>query len=228
MTLILNIESTTNRGSISLTKDGKLIESLTADADSNFSAAITIYIQTLLSKHGANFYDLSAIAFSMGPGSYTSLRIGMSVAKGICFGTGIPLIGIPTLDLLTEASIHQKYEKNSLYIGMIDARRMDIYCSIYNSEKETILPESFVTLNDEWFHQWQGRTCILCGDGSKKVKALTLPNCILLYQEIEQSAELMTNPSYQYFLQKQFLDLAHSTPNYLKPPNITTQKHIIN
>lgn len=226
MTWILNIESSTNKGSLALTKDGQNQEVIWSTEEESFSQTITTNINKVLTNHKLKITDLQGIGVSMGPGSYTSLRIGFSVAKGICYGLGIPLIGIPTLKLIALKAIKINNAIDANYISLIDARRMDAYAAIYEFNSEIILPASFVTLNEDWFEQWTGKTCIIGGDGSSKLESLYLDRKNIHRLNIIQSAEIMDEISYNYFQTGNFEDLAYSTPNYLKPPNITTAKHI--
>ncbi len=225
--LILNIESSTQQGSINIAFGGTTIATKQGVEIGNFSERITVLIEELLTETGNKVSDLNAVAISLGPGSYTSLRIGLSIAKGICYGKKIPLIGIPTLEMLAYYTIEQFKHKKGFYISLIDAKRMDAYAAIYNEKMETILPSSFVTLTEEWIKQWAPNQLLIAGDGQNKIKMFNVSEFPLLLGPEDQRAEMMSKQSYNYYLRGTFIDVAYSVPNYLLPPNITKAKNIL-
>jgi tRNA threonylcarbamoyladenosine biosynthesis protein TsaB len=227
MSLILNIECSTQRGSVNLAADGKTIHQIIGNEESGLSSEITLLIKSLLDKAKEKVETLEAIAISLGPGSYTSLRIGMSVAKGLCYGADLPLIGIPTLELLANNAIEFNNKKEAYYISLIDARRMDVYVSVYNERGEILLPACFVTLTEQWFEQWRNKENVISGNCTEKIRTLNKIEATLKLSGIKQSAEIMSKPSHEYYTQKNFIDLAYSVPYYLKPPNITKAKNIL-
>ena len=140
MALILNIESATNICSVSIARKGELLGSKETRDDKSHSSLLTIFIRELMSGLQIEFSDLDAVAVSKGPGSYTGLRIGVSTAKGIAYGAGLKLIGIPTLQTMA-FSIIQRYtslrsNKNILLCPMIDARRMEVFTAFYTPDNK--------------------------------------------------------------------------------------------
>ncbi|MCG8577561.1 MAG: tRNA (adenosine(37)-N6)-threonylcarbamoyltransferase complex dimerization subunit type 1 TsaB [Flavobacteriales bacterium] len=215
MTLILNIETATKVCSVSVTKDGD--ELAVKDFHSeNFthSENLNLFIQELFNQLEYTLNDLDAIAVSSGPGSYTGLRIGTSSAKGLCYGLNIPLIAIDSLKSLA-ARINE--EEVDLICPMFDARRMEVYCAIYQKdlsvfqevEAKVIDETSFLDLLEE-------HKILFIGPGSEKVQeVINHPNAIF-NSEIPVSASGMNQLSYAKFQQESFEDVAYFEPNYLK------------
>ena len=138
MSVILAIETTTKNCSVALFQDGKELschEELSQDY--THAEKLTVYIQELMKQIKLSFNDLDAIAISQGPGSYTGLRIGTSVAKGLCYSLEIPLISIPTLKgMAYQASVSEKYD---LFCPMLDARRMEVFAAIYDKDNQELV-----------------------------------------------------------------------------------------
>lgn len=226
-TLILNIESSTQNGSINIAQNGETICSKQGLEIGNLSERITVLIEEILEQTGKKVSDLHSVAVSLGPGSYTSLRIGLSIAKGICYGKQIPLIGIPTLEMLAYHTREKYNHKEGLYISLIDAKRMDVYAAIYNEKMETILPACFVTLSEEWIEQWTSNQLFVAGDGQEKTKKIFVRGLPLLFGEDDQRAEMMSKQSFNYYQRGMFMNVAYSVPQYLLSPNITKAKNIL-
>ena len=159
---ILNIETATKNCSVALAKEGKTIFSKEI-AEQGYSHAekLHVFIETIIQEAGITFQDLKAIAVSQGPGSYTGLRIGVSAAKGLCYALQIPLIAVDTLTALA----HQVKEKNGIIIPMIDARRMEVYSAIFNSELQMIREVQAEILTENSFEQIQ-ETIYFIGDSN--------------------------------------------------------------
>lgn len=221
MALILNIETATTVCSVSLARDGELLNLKESRDEKSHSSLLTLFIEDVLSSCQSDMNDLDAIAVSKGPGSYTGLRIGVSVAKGIAYGAGCPLIGVNTLQAMAYAVANTltpvNNPVNTLLCPMIDARRMEVYLAFYTTHNrpfteikaEIIHPGSFSDiLRDHiiWFF----------GDGAEKCRhVLHHPNARFL-DNIETSAKSMVKISEQAYHEKQFEDLAYFEPFYLK------------
>lgn len=133
MAIILNIETSTRVCSVALSVDGKVVQIKETHTQNSHSEQITLFCDEVVKSHNITFNDLDAVAVSKGPGSYTGLRIGVSTAKGLCYGLGIPLIAISTLQSMASGMI-SKYndaERSTLFCPMIDARRMEVYTSLF-------------------------------------------------------------------------------------------------
>jgi len=142
---ILCIETSTSVCSAAVCKDGALIKQCISYEGSNHARLLPSYIEELLSFTREQHLSLDAVALSEGPGSYTGLRIGTSTAKGLCYGLSVPLIPIPTLEVLCEAARqHSAFsiQNSDILIPMIDARRMEVYTAIFDSESKVESPKS--------------------------------------------------------------------------------------
>ena len=137
MALILNIDTATSVCSVALAKDGKVITLKESNEGLNHSILLGTYTDEILKENNLNAHDLDAIAISMGPGSYTGLRIGVSLTKGLCFGAGKPLIAVPTLQALAQ-SVSSRLQEEAYYCPMIDARRMEVYTAFFDKDNRTI------------------------------------------------------------------------------------------
>lgn len=132
--VILNIETSTTCCSAAITVDGVSVASRSNLEGANHASELPVFIEQLLSEAKRNDWQLDAVALSQGPGSYTGLRIGASIAKGICYGLNIPLIPVDTLQVLCACAIQstdQEWKKNAVLCPMIDARRMEVYTAMY-------------------------------------------------------------------------------------------------
>lgn len=213
MALILNIETATKNCSVSLSNEGKTIVCKEIAAQ-NFSHAekLHLFIAEVLAENNLVFSDLSAVAVSQGPGSYTGLRIGVSSAKGFCYALNIPLIAVDTLQLLAK----QIQIEKGIILPMIDARRMEVFTAFYdknfnqirNVQAEIIDENSYAEI-DETLH--------LVGDGTEKFKnTLTNDKFIFHSNVIYPSAKEMSALSYEKFQNHDFVDVAYFEPFYLK------------
>ncbi len=213
MALILNIETATKNCSVSLSNEGKTMVCKEI-AEQNFSHAekLHLFIAEVLAENNLVFSDLSAVAVSQGPGSYTGLRIGVSSAKGFCYALNIPLIAVDTLQLLAK----QIQIEKGIILPMIDARRMEVFTAFYdknfnqirNVQAEIIDENSYAEI-DETLH--------LVGDGTEKFKnTLTNDKFIFHSNVIYPSAKEMSALSYEKFQNHDFVDVAYFEPFYLK------------
>ena len=221
MALILNIETATKNCSVALAKDGQTI-AIREIATQNFSHAekLHVFIEELLEETNLKLQDLSAIAASQGPGSYTGLRIGVSAAKGLCYALSIPLIAVDTLELLA-----RKIEiQSGIIVPMIDARRMEVFCAFFDS-KYAKIKETKAEIIDETSYQEIPETLHLIGDGAMKFKDILTDAKFKYYPEIEfPSAAEMAPVSFQKFQNNQLEDVAYFEPFYLKDFVMLTKK----
>jgi len=214
MPLILNLETATKNCSVSLSDCGKTIHLTEEVGDGYMHGEMLHYFikQTLTQAH-ADFKDLSAVAVSKGPGSYTGLRIGVSAAKGICFARNIPLISTRTLLCLAK-----KVKITSGFIvPMLDARRMEVYTAIFDENHQTIEKTSAKIINQHSFENWlQLGKVYFIGDGADKCATIiTHPNAVFL-NDFYPSAEEMSAVSFQKYQDINFEDVAYFEPYYLK------------
>ena len=183
MSLILNIETSTSVCSVALSEGEEVVFEKASFEGPSHAALLGVYMEEALEAAKSKGMKLDAVAVSSGPGSYTGLRIGVSVAKGLCFGYGIPLIGIHTLDILASAAIRKnKEEADCLYCAMLDARRMEVYSSIYDSHLNTIRATTADIVDADSYASFleNGKVCFF-GDGAAKCETvITSPNACFI------------------------------------------------
>jgi len=184
-----------------------------------------LFIQDVLSGANIEAKQLNAISVSTGPGSYTGLRIGYATAKGLAYALNIPLITVSTLQALTALAI-QQISTDALYCPMLDARRMEVYCAMYNHALEEIVPVNAIILSEENIIAFKKeRPVYFFGDGMPKAKELLNTLSSVCYIEnVVASAKALIPLAYQKFIQKEFDDIAYSEPMYLKEFYFATPK----
>ena len=214
MSFILNIETATTNCSVSLSKEGKTIV-LKEDNDKSYSHAerLHVYIDEVLKEANINSNKLDAISVSKGPGSYTGLRIGVSAAKGLCFALDKPLISIPTLDALA----HQVKMDDGIIVSMLDARRMEVYSAIYDSNYNQIRETQAQILDETSFNDYleQGKVYFI-GNGVEKTKTLiNHPNAIFIEAKLPSANDMSLLADTKY-KKNDTEDVAYFEPYYLK------------
>lgn len=221
MIYILNIETATNNCSVALAKEGRTILCKEI-AEEGYSHAerLHVLIEEIIKEAGITFQDLSAIAVSQGPGSYTGLRIGVSAAKGLCYALEIPLIAVDTLQVLAS----QANVSDGLIIPMLDARRMEVYSAIFtpNFDKKRAVQAEIIT--ESSFENLQ-ETLYFIGDCTEKCKpVLTKENFIFLGDIKYPSAKEMSFLSFEKYKKNDIVDVAYFEPYYLKDFMMTVSK----
>ena len=214
MAIILCLETATTNCSVGLAKDGKLL-ALKEDNSKNYSHAekLHIFINEVLQEVGMTTGDLDAIAISKGPGSYTGLRIGVSSAKGLCYSLDIPLISVPTLDLLaTKISGEQ-----GIIISMLDARRMEVYSAVYNSDLKQIRETQAQVLDESAFTKYlESSTVHFIGNGVAKFEEICKhPNAVFHTQQYPSAKEMAEIAEFKH-QKSDTEDVAYFEPYYLK------------
>ncbi len=221
MTYILNLETATKNCSVSISQNGKTILCKEmAEAGYSHAEKLHVFIEESLKESKLSFNDLSAIAVSQGPGSYTGLRIGVSAAKGLGFALNLPLISVDTLQVLaSQLSITE-----GVVIPMIDARRMEVYSAIFTSKFDKIREVQAEILTKNSF-KGISETIHFVGDCAEKAKTVLMSNHFIFHEEIiYPSANEMGVLSYQKFQQNEFEDVAYFEPYYLKDFMVTVAK----
>lgn len=225
MAHLLHIESTSTVCSVAISKDAELIAIKEINNGYTHAENLHVFIEQLLKETSLQAKDLNAISVSSGPGSYTGLRIGFSAAKGLAYTLQIPLITIETLKALSSEVIN-KDNLNAIYCPLLDARRMEVYCAVYDTQLNEITSLQALVLNEESIEVFnQGKDIYFFGDGMPKAKALlqTLPN-VHFIDDITASAGSMISLAFQKYTAKDFADVAYVEPNYLKEFFFTTAK----
>jgi len=229
MALILQLETSSDICSVALGKDGICISSADSHDINSHSEKLTLLILECMQKVHISIKDMDAVCVSGGPGSYTSLRVGISVAKGICYTLGIPLLAIDSLDILSEGIVKDKISQYDYIIPMIDARRMEIYHNIISANGQKIVETTPIILEADPFATYisSGNKLHICGNGAQKYYDSFSSNNLMLHHTTT-SAIFMTQKAYTLYLSKVFENVFSYTPNYLKAPNITkSQKKLL-
>jgi tRNA threonylcarbamoyladenosine biosynthesis protein TsaB len=213
MTYILHIETATKVCSVALSLDGELKQLLEINEDSYaHGEKLTLLIEECLKKENIKANLLKAISVSSGPGSYTGLRIGVSVAKGLCYALEIPLISIDSLECLYEIS--KKCYPNHTIIPMIDARRMEVFSKVYASNGSILKDISADILDEKSYSEFE--PFIVCGNCSDKLVDLWNHRNIIFDLNSTASAKGQVSISYAKYIENKFEDLAYFEPFYLK------------
>lgn len=224
--LILSIETSATVCSAALHQGGTLIRLSEVFIDKSHSQVLVPMVQELLKSSGMNFRDLTAVAVSKGPGSYTGLRIGVSTAKGICYALDIPLIGIGTLEGLARQYPAKQEEKNLIICPMLDARRMEVYTLLCRTDGTVVEPAHAKIINAESFHDYLSSVILVfIGPGSGKCKAIleNHPNSRVV-TGYEPSAKTIGELALIRYLKGEFENTASFEPFYLKEFQTTVPK----
>lgn len=228
MAVILNIETSTSVCSVAVSFDGMVLSHREDFEGRNHAAMLSGFIKDCLADISEKGLKPDAIAVSMGPGSYTGLRIGMSEAKGLAYALGLPLIGVSTLKLLAVTAMFSGYDfsDGTAFVPMIDARRMEVYTAAYDISLDTLMePQPLVLDSDSYAALLESHdSTLFFGDGSDKaVDVIRNPKAVFLHG-IKPLATNMMALSDLAFAGKEFLDLAYSVPEYIKSFQATKPK----
>jgi len=174
MSLILHIETATDVCSVALAKNAKILSIVESSGVYHHAENLTGYIRKVLDEATVSFKELSAVAVSIGPGSYTGLRIGLSTAKGMCYAGKIPMITVSTLDNMAEGmrmKLQEKLSKDHFLCPMIDARRMEVYLALYDGKLNPLLKPVPKVIDEKSIHDLLlDRTIFVGGNGAGKCK----------------------------------------------------------
>lgn len=216
--LILHIETSTELCSVALSRGDQCLAVRENSEGRNHAAMLTPFIDDLLNESNISIHQLDAVAVSSGPGSYTGLRIGLSTAKGLCYGGNIPLIAVSTLQAMSMGFV-QQYDVpvSSLLCPMIDARRMEVYTALYDKDGRQVKDISAEIITEQSFATWLADYQIFFfGNGAAKCRTtMTHPNAVFT-EGFAHSARYMIQPALQAYSEKKFEDTAYFEPFYLK------------
>lgn len=217
--MILCIETSASTCSVAIGYGEQVFaEHTLSSPDGGHAATLAPLVDELLEKARHAGISISAVALSAGPGSYTGLRIGASLAKGLCFGLGLPLIAIDTLELIAHQAISQLPEgSHALLHPMIDARRMEVYTATFSASGERISEDHPLILEADQPLPTEAGRHIFVGDGASKVRGLWEGFDYEVWDEgFAPLAKGMVHLAAHAFREKRFVDIAYWTPNYLK------------
>ena len=221
MIYILQIETSTTNCSVALSKDGITIAVKEVSEGYSHAENIHVFIKNILVEQELVFSDLSAIAVSKGPGSFTGLRIGVSAAKGLCYALDIPLISIDTLQGLARQF---KFDAG-LIIAMIDARRMEAYTAVYNANNELVKAVSATVFEDAYFEEYleKGKVYFIGNAVDKLQTVLQHENAVFLEETLPSASE-MSKLAHDKYKKNDIEDVAYFEPYYLKDFVVTPPK----
>lgn len=229
MATILSIDTSTSVCSVSLSSESMILLHREDFEGRNHAALLSAFIKDCLDSLSEHEMKLDAVAVSMGPGSYTGLRIGLSEAKGLAYSLDIPLIGISTLQLMATQVMFadQDVTDSTIFVPMIDARRMEVYTAAYDLGLNELMAPQPLILDADCFAPLiaTGRPCLLFGNGSDKAKELIQAPNVRYVADVQPLATDMLALADLAYARKQFIDVAYSTPTYLKDFQATKPKN---
>ena len=231
MSCILHIETSTAVCSVAVSQDGAVLYEKVDQDGPNHAVVCGPYVEEVLSFAESHAIPVDAVAVSQGPGSYTGLRIGVSMAKGVCYGRGIPLLAVPTLQLLTVPVLlyHDELPEDALFVPMIDARRMEVYAAVYDRALHELRPVGADIVDAHTYDEWleRGPVCFF-GNGSDKCRqVITHPNAIFV-EGIKPLARNMAPLAERSLARGETADTAYFEPFYLKEFIATKPKNLLN
>ena len=229
MAVIINIETSTDVCSAALTAEGQILTHYEDFGGRNHAALISDYVKGCLDFAAEHEIKVDAVAVSMGPGSYTGLRIGLSEAKGLAYALDVPLIGVSTLELMATRVMFSTLgiDPETIFVPMIDARRMEVYTAAYDFGLSRLMEPQPLILDETSYGNLiaTGRPVLFFGNGSDKARTLLegrgaaemVPDVVPLAVDMVALSELK-------YSRREFLDLAYSVPEYLKEFQATKPK----
>lgn len=238
MERIILIETSTNLCSTAIAEDGKITCYRESGENRAHASLTAVFIDEMLRERGCSLKECSAVCISEGPGSYTGLRVGVSTAKGLCFGAGIPLLSVGTLEVLVAQALQEGLNTGNLpggetcaeqaefsyIVPMIDARRMEAYTAVFDGNGTRLTPTEAKVIDPDSFSDILAQGPVLfIGDGAGKCRGtLTHPNAHFLQTCPKASA--MLEPAVRELKEKRFKDVAYLEPFYLKDFVATVSK----
>ena len=228
MAKILLIETATEVCSTAIAIDGKVVAMAEELQAQQHASLLTLQIETCVRESGIPLAAIDAVAVSSGPGSYTSLRVGASVAKGICYALGKPLIAVDTLLALAHAA-HDR-QAATVFIPMLDARRQEVWAAAYDASLREIAPAQPLILENNLFEkfiaglpeQFRGGPFVVAGNGSHKLESASTGENTVFSVAKNCCSGYFSALAERFFQNADFQDVAYFEPFYMKPPHITT------
>ena len=215
--ILLFLETATEVCSVALSKGDVIIASVCSDKGNSHAERLFPFIENVLAISKCNISDINGVVLSIGPGSYTGLRIGASAAKGICYALNTPLIGVSTLQsIVFGAKSKQKDMQNVLYCPMIDARRMEVFTALFDDSGNAITYiETKIIDENSFASELNNNNIFFCGNGMPKCQSvLQHPNAHFI--DAPLAAQNMLLPALEKYAQGQFENVAYFEPFYLK------------
>jgi len=219
MPLLLHLETSAEFCSVCLSEGTTILASREGTERFTHAAQVTLFVEACMEAAKRRLSELSAVSVSMGPGSYTGLRIGLSAAKGICYALDKPLIAVGTLEALATAAYELRKEK-ALYVPMIDARRMEVYTAAFDAEQRKVKDTEALILTESSFLEelTNNKKVIFCGNAVAKAQTVIMASNAD-FQSLISVASHLVGPALRKWEAKDFADVAYSAPFYFKSPN---------
>lgn len=230
--IILHIETSTNVCSVALSQGEQLLVLKESNEDKAHGRLLSVFIQEVFEEANLNITMLDAVSVSSGPGSYTGLRIGVSMCKGLCYGLNIPLISINTLEVLTHAARNESFVKaqikeTDLLCPLLDARRMEVYTCFFDTKTAIISEISAEIITEDSFRKnLESHRVFFFGNGMEKCKSLLNHENAIYVDNIVPSGQFMIRKSLEKYSNNLFEDVAYFEPLYLKDfvPTVSKKK----
>ena len=219
MSCILNIETSTDVCSVAISDSGQVIFNKEDHSGPNHAVKLGVYVDEALDFLDSHGLPLEAVAVSCGPGSYTGLRIGVSMTKGICYGRGVKLIAVPTLELMAVPVLLGEHpeQEDALIVPMLDARRMEVYAEVLDRALRVVRPIQADIVDADTYKEYLDQHPVyFFGNGAAKcMETINHPNAHLV-EGIEPLAKNMAPLAEKRFVEGKFEDVAYFVPFYLK------------
>lgn len=216
MALLLHIDTALEKAFVGLSLDGKLLRELDNTVQYDHAAFVQPAIQQLLAGLDYKIEDVDAVGITLGPGSYTGLRVGMASAKGICYALRKPLVAVSTLEVMAVAAI-EAFPGFDAYCPMIDARRNEVYTALYDPAGKAILaPQAALLSADFMLQELQHKKILFSGSGAKKGKDSCILSANAVFGKIDYNGKHLSFLLFNSFINKVFCNLAYEEPLYIK------------
>ena len=218
---LLLIESSNEICSVALSQEKSIIQEKYIDKPNSHSVYLAPFVNEVLNNARMSINELDGVVISDGPGSYTGLRIGSSLAKGICLGAGIPLMAVSTLKGLAKKALND-YPSVDQAIALVDARRSDAYVGVYNQQLKPLIKEQFITINSEL--KIEKSNAVVVGSGAMKfINELDVKKELKHSESVLYAKDLLDEAMLKWAKQD-FVDLTSYEPNYIKSVFVTKPK----
>lgn len=227
MANILNIETSSKICSVAVSCDGEVKYELEETEGMAHARALAPFVEKCMAQLDRHDTKLDAVAVSMGPGSYTGLRIGLSLAKGLAFGLDVPLIGVSTLQILAVKAMFRNFdwEGDELLVPMVDARRMEVYTTALDFRLNSLTKPGPMILDENSYSELlRNHKLYFMGDGAEKAKGVIVSDNAHWIDGLNPHARDMVALSEKAFREGRFIDKAYSVPEYLKDFQATTPR----
>lgn len=217
---IILIETSTSLCSAALAENGTITAYRESSAPKAHASLTAVFVQEVLAERGLALSDCDAVCVSKGPGSYTGLRVGVSTAKGLCFGSGKPLVAVGTLDTLVAQADNSQFK---FIIPMIDARRMEVYSAVFEDSRQITETTPVIVDENSFTEYLEQGPCLFIGDGAGKC-ADVIRHQNAHFCQCNPKASAMLHPAMKALNEKRFEDVAYFEPFYLKEFVATVSK----